>query len=123
MFLLTAEDVVLDIDTDKLIDQYESYTKILKKFFPDDGIENFLEAYGTRLVTTPRGLTSDDGGQHGALVDFLCSTALKAREISAGVCDQRSAVRVALVHELGKLGDLDQDLYIEQFLSRQIDLF
>lgn len=104
----------MEIDTDQLIARYETYTSILKKFFPDDGIENFLEDYGTRLVTSPRGLTSDDGGNHGALVDFLCSTALKAKDVSQGVCDVKSAVRVSLIHELGKLGDVENELFSEQ---------
>ena len=104
----------MDIDTDKLIEQYETYTKILKKFFPDSGIDDFLEVFGKRLVTAPRGLTEEEGGLHGDLVDFLCKVSLKTKEISQGVCDQRSAVRVALVHELGKLGDADADLFIEQ---------
>lgn len=105
---------MVDLDTDKLIEQYETYTKILKKVFPDPGIENFLEVYGTRLVTSPRGLTKDDGGHHGALVEFLCNTAIRVKDLSQEVCDTKSAVRVALVHELGKLGDVSQDLYIEQ---------
>ena len=104
----------MDLDTDKLISQYETYVKILKRFFPDKGIDDLLEIYGTRLVTAPRGLTDEEGGRHGALVEFLCNVTLKVKDLSQGVCDQESAVRVALVHELGKLGDLNHDLFLEQ---------
>jgi hypothetical protein len=104
----------VDLDTDKLISQYETYVKILKRFFPDEGIDRLLDTYGTRLVTAPRGLIKEEGGQHGALVEFLCNVNLKVKDLSQGVCDQESAVRVALVHELGKLGDLGQDLFLEQ---------
>ena len=104
----------MEIDTDHLISRYETYTSILKKFFPDEGIDRFLEDYGTRLVTCPRGLVAEEGGTWGSLVDFLCSTALKAKEVSQEVCDVKSAVRVALIHELGKLGEVDAELYLEQ---------
>lgn len=104
----------MDIDTDKLIARFDSYCKIFQKYFPDEGTDKFLEDFGTRLVTCPRGLTGDDGGHHGALLEFLTTVALQAKTISDGVCDQTSAVRVALVHELGKLGSLEQQLYVEQ---------
>lgn len=104
----------MEIDTDKLIEQYEFYVKILKKFFPDDGIDNLLDDYGTRLVTCPRGLVYEDGGTHGSLVKFLCDVALKAKNLAQDNCDLKSAVRVALVHEIGKLGEVDNELFVEQ---------
>ena len=104
----------MECDTDILIGQYDSYKKILKKYFTDPGIDNFLEDFGTRLVTCPRGLTDEDGGNYGDLVAFSSKVAIKAAEISEGLCEKESAIRVALVHEIGKLGTLENELFVEQ---------
>ena len=104
----------MEIDTDKLIDRFETYSKIFTKYFPDEGAEKFLEDFGSRLVTCPRGLTDADGGRHGSLLEFLTQVALKAKQTSEDVCDTSSCVRIALSHELGKLGDIEAPLYVEQ---------
>lgn len=104
----------MDIDTDKIISRFETYSKIFKKYFPCSGSEKFLDDYGNRLATCARGLTREEGGYHGALVEFLSNVALRAKETSEGVCSQKSAIRVALVHELGKLGSLENELFVEQ---------
>ena len=104
----------MDIDTDKVINRFETYSKIFKKYFPCPGAENFLQDFGTRLVTCPRGMTLEEGGYHGALVEFLSSVAIRSKEVSQNVCSPQSAIRVALVHELGKLGSLENELFIEQ---------
>ena len=105
------------MDTDRLLDQFESYTKILKKYFPDKGMDRFLEDFGTRLATCPRALESNKGGEYGDLVKYQMKIAVRAKEISKITqeeCDSRSAVRVALVHELGKLGDEENELFVSQ---------
>ena len=104
----------MECDTDALLGQFEAYTRILKKYFTDSGIDDFLEDFGTRLVTCPRGLTQTDGGVYGDLVSFSSKVAIKSAEISEGVCEKESAIRVALVHEIGKLGTLENELFVEQ---------
>ena len=104
----------MDVDTDKLIDRFDAYSKTFLKYFPGEGSNRFLEDFGTRLVTCPRGLTKDEGGYHGALLEFLTKVALNAKQKSDGVCDTSSCVRVSLIHELGRLGGLNEPLFIEQ---------
>lgn len=104
----------MECDTDVLISKYDSYKKAVKKYFKDPGIDSLLEDFGTRLVTCPRGLSSDEGGNYGDLIDFSSKVALKAAEFSAGVCNKQSAIRVGLIHELGKLGTLENELFVEQ---------
>ena len=104
----------MDIDTDKLVDRFDAYSKTFLKYFPDEGSNKLLEDFGTRLVTCPRGLTQEEGGYHGALLEFSTKVALSAKKTAEGVCDPSSCVRVALVHELGRLGDLNEPLFVEQ---------
>tara|TARA_B100000242_G_scaffold272396_1_gene225234 strand:+ start:787 stop:1362 length:576 start_codon:yes stop_codon:yes gene_type:complete len=110
------------MDTEKLLSNFENYSKVLKKYFPDSGIETFLEDFGVRITTCPRGLTEADGGQPGALIDFMLKVALVAREhadVLAGrfgenaVC-KRTVARVCLVHEIGKLGSDEHELFVTQ---------
>ena len=105
------------MDTDQLLERYELYSRILKKYFPEPGIDKFLDEFGTRMVTSPRGLTESDGGVYGGLVDFLSKVAIQAKKITTDnpdICSQESAVRVCLVHELGKLGTQKDELFISQ---------
>lgn len=102
------------MDTDALINKFESYSKILKKYFDDPGIDDLLNDLGARITVCPRGLTAEEGGEYGQLVDFMSQVAVRAKSLSPGVCDPKSAVRVSLVHELGKLGSIDEDLFVSQ---------
>lgn len=102
------------MDTDILIDKFETYAKIVKKYFSDDSIDQFLNDFGSRITVCPRGQTSEEGGEYGALVDFMSKVAVMAKGTAPGLCDVKSAVRVSLVHELGKLGSADHELFIAQ---------
>ena len=110
------------MDTEKLLSNFENYSKVLKKYFPDTGIENFLQDFGVRITTCPRGLTETDGGHPGALIDFMLKVALVAREhadVLVGrfgenaVC-KKTVARVCLVHEIGKLGSDEHELFVTQ---------
>jgi len=110
------------MDTEKLLSNFEKFASLLKKYFPDEGTEKFLEDFGVRLTTCPRGLTSKDGGDHGGLIDHALRTALVASSHSKLVedslpdveIDRKSVARVCLAHELGKLGTQEKELYIVQ---------
>ena len=109
------------MDTEKLFDNFEKYTSLLKKYFPDEGINSFLDDFGVRVTTSPRGLTKEDGGSPGSLIEFLLKTALIANDhykVYSSKCsdpvDRKSLMRVCLVHEIGRAGSKDHDLYIPQ---------
>jgi len=110
------------MDTEKLLLKFENYSRILKKYFLDDGIDTFLEDFGARLTTCPRGLTGSDGGEYGSLIDFSMNVALIAKTHSKVLVERyendfldiHSATRVCLVHELGKLGSINEELYVTQ---------
>lgn len=103
----------------QLIQQFDRYISLLKRFFDEDGVDAFVEEYGERLVLCPAGLTVDDGGHPGALIDRCLRMAQHVKKLVQGAelpVDPSSAVRVALVCELGLLGDVGEgrDLYIPQ---------
>jgi hypothetical protein len=92
----------------QLVQQFDKYVSLLKRFFGEESVDALVEEYGERLVLCPAGLTIDDGGQPGALVDRCLRMAQCVKKLVQGAelpIDPTSAVRVALVCELGLLGD------------------
>jgi hypothetical protein len=103
----------------QLVQQFDRYVSLLKRFFDESSVDAFIEDYGERLVLCPAGLTADEGGQPGALVDRSIRMAQAVKKIVQGSeipVNVASAVRVALVAELGLLGDPGEgkDLYVPQ---------
>jgi hypothetical protein len=110
------------LETEKLLENFQKYASLLKKYFPDPGTEKFLEDFGVRLTTAPRGLTEAEGGSPGELINFLIRVTVNANEhaklfearMGEGSIDRKSVARVCLVHELGKLGSHSDDLFVVQ---------
>lgn len=104
------------MNAENILMQYEKYCEVLKKVLPEESVENLMNTLGENLATSPRGLTLEDGGSPGALVDFSLKAAGIAKSMSSNFGDTKSLVKVALLHELGKLGDIDkkEPLFIPQ---------
>ena len=109
------------METEELLSNFETYSKFFKKYFPEEGASQFLEDFGVRLTTCPRGLTSKEGGKPGALIEYLMRVTLVAKQHADVISNQdketldiKSLVRASLVHEIGKVGSLSEDLYIRQ---------
>ncbi|HIB01804.1 MAG TPA: hypothetical protein EYO31_08085 [Phycisphaerales bacterium] len=104
------------MSAENLIVQYEKYCDIMKKVAGAPAVERLSDKIGERLVMAPRGLTVEDGGTPGALIEFSLAVATTAKALSSHFGDTRSLVKVSLLHELGKLGDLRKgaDLLIPQ---------
>jgi hypothetical protein len=103
----------------QLVQQFDKYVSLLKRFFDESCVDAFVENYGERLVLCPAGLTVGDGGHPGALVDRCIRMAQTVKRIVQGAelpVNVASAIRVALVAELGFLGDPGEgnELYVPQ---------
>mgnify|MGYP003112599210 CR=1 FL=1 len=101
----------MDIDAKKIKGTYDKYIALLKKFFPDNhaGIERLDAELGERLALAPRDTHPERGGYPGGLLNFALTTA-KYGGLFKSVIDAKKLARVALLHELGKLGELDEGL-------------
>ena len=100
--------------TEKLVSSFEKYSGVLSKVIDKDSHNKLLDLFGERLVVSPRGLTSSDGGNPGNLISFSLSVASAAKSISTSIGNTKSLVKVSLLHELGRIGDLENDLYVPQ---------
>lgn len=105
---------------EQILETYEKYIGLISKYFSDANSTELDAALGPRLAVAPRGLTLAEGGTAGGLVDYAIRLAKKSK-IFTEVVDHKSLVRVALIHELGKLGDENQDQYVPQESSWHIE--
>ena len=98
---------------EKLQENYDRYFRLLNKHFGESA-GKLEEALGERLATAPRGQTLLEGGQAGDLVEFCLQVARKSKLFAEDPQLQRSLVRVALLYELGKLGDDSNEQFVQQ---------
>jgi len=99
--------------TEQIQENYEKYFKLISKCFGPEPSKRLEDSLGERLAIAPRGLTLEDGGYPGALIEFALRTAKKTTVVDSEV-DKKSLLRVILVHNLGMLGDENEDQMIPQ---------
>ena len=102
------------MDEQKLLEQYNKYVSLLGRVFDEKQIDELTNKLGERMLLCPTGLTTLTGGYPGSLIEFSLQVAQKAKEYAPSPDIVKSAVRVALIHELGKVGDLSEELYVVQ---------
>jgi|TARA_R110000824_G_scaffold60853_14_gene162427 hypothetical protein len=101
----------MDTNLENIKNTYDKYISLLKKFFPEshDGISRLEADLGERLALCPRDTHPNKGGVPGGLISFALMTANHCKAFRAKV-DAKKLARVALIHELGRLGDPEEDL-------------
>ena len=108
----------MSTDTDKTMKSIEQFFSILGKVLTKTEMKSFESIDITRLATCPRGITNQDGGVPGGLVSFSLEVALKGKSLAEFYSvDPKQIVKVALLHELGKMGhvtDEKKSLYLQQ---------
>jgi hypothetical protein len=107
-------------NNEEIIEAYQKYIDLVKKYFTEDVGTRLDDCLGERLAIAPRGLTIEDGGYFGGLVDYAIKVAKKTKHF-AQLTDHASLVRVALVHELGKLGDDVNEQFVQQESSWHVE--
>lgn len=101
-------------DLEQFVKQFEKYCDVLKKVIGTSSTDRLATMLGERLLICPRALTETDGGHPGALVEFGLEVASAAKALSSTFGNTKSLVKVSLLHELGKVGDIDNELYLVQ---------
>jgi hypothetical protein len=104
-------------DNEKILEKITQYFSILKKVLSNSEMQAIEKTLAERLSVCPRGLTKELGGYPGGLVDFSFQVAIIGKKLANQFnVNPKSIVKVALLHELGKVGGLseDEELYLEQ---------
>lgn len=103
-------------NTEQLVSQFEKYCDVLSKVVGSESASRLCDELGERLLMCPRGLSEKDGGSPGDLITFSLAVAAQAKKLSSTYGNTKSLVKVSLLHELGRLGGVNEgeDLYVVQ---------
>jgi hypothetical protein len=98
---------------------WAKYSSLFKRAFGDTNeVNNFLDKFGERIVVCPAAHKVDQkycepGGLMKQSVDIAIAMKKIAESLSLDV-EPASLLRVALGHDLGKIGSKDSDYYLTQ---------
>jgi hypothetical protein len=111
--------------TDTKLDQIQSNWKMFEKFcnrLSDSGLNSLLDAMGERICMAPASMRSDSPGAYpGGLIEQALQVTSTMRKLYDSVykkggpsCEVTSILKVGLLHDIGRVGDLESDFLVEQ---------
>ena len=107
----------MQLEFEKIKTNWNTFESLCKKAYPEQ-INELLEVLGDRICMAPASQRLDQFGAYpGGLVEHALTVTSYMRKLVATYeldLDIKSVLRVGLLHELGKIGDLDEDLFLEQ---------
>ena len=115
----------MEINWAELKKNYELFENLCSKIesiqadkFDSNQITNMLDILGERLLMCPSNMKNDQPGcAPGGMIKFCISVTAKMREMAPHYgmdSNNPSILKVGLFHEIGKVGDLENDYFIEQ---------
>jgi hypothetical protein len=106
-----------DIDFEELQSRWETYDNLLRRL-SDHNINKVLDDLGERLVMCPASTRTDQYGcTPGGLIEHALKVTSTMRTLNSSLemnLSTASILKVGLLHELGKVGDLSRRYFIEQ---------
>lgn len=105
------------MDVDKIQSNWTTYEKLCGKL-SDDNLNNLLEVVGERLVMSPASPKEDQHGCYpGGLIEHSLDVTIMMRTLNKALGSKvptDSVLKVGLLHDIGKIGDLETDYFVEQ---------
>ena len=105
------------MDVDKIQSNWATYEKLCGKL-SDDNLNNLLEAVGERLVMSPASPKEDQYGCYpGGLIEHSLDVTIMMRTLNKALGSKvptDAVLKVGLLHDVGKIGDLETDYFVEQ---------
>jgi len=108
------------LSEDDLMSLYEKYTNYIS-LLNDENVDNMFNTIGERLLTSSYGMRKDEAYcGRGGLIKFALDSFSFANKIYKGLetempgLSKRSILMITLLFPLGRLGDLENNLFIEQ---------
>lgn len=107
------------MDADTIEKNWNKYDSLCKRF-DDPCLNTLLEELGERLATCPYSIKTEYPGCYpGGLIDLTLRITASMRKINDTLEEERriptsSILKVGLLHDLGKVGDVDTDHFLEQ---------
>jgi len=102
---------------EKIKSNWETYEKLLGRL-ADHNINKMIEVLGERILMCPESRISDQPGAYpGGLVEHALSVASTMRKLNDSLkmdVSISSIIKASLLHEIGKIGDEENDLFLIQ---------
>ena len=104
-------------DINKVQKNWEMYEKLLRRL-SDDNINRMIDTIGERLCLSPASTRlTDYNANDGGLIEHLMSVTSQMRNINSSVdlkIPVASILKVGLLHDIGKIGNLTTPLFCDQ---------
>jgi putative nucleotidyltransferase with HDIG domain len=106
-----------ELSIDEIESNWLTYEKLCHRL-SNHALNDMLEVMGERITMCPASTRLDQYGAHpGGLVKHSLEVASTMRAMNSGLdldIDVSSIIKVALLHDIGKLGDLNEMLFLNQ---------
>ena len=107
----------MSLDVENIKSNWETFEKLLSRL-DNDNLNLIVEMLGDRIVECPASTRLDQYGAYpGGLVEHTLEVVKCMRKISEA-CDLDVSIdqilKVGLVHDLGKIGDIEHRLFLDQ---------
>jgi putative nucleotidyltransferase with HDIG domain len=106
-----------ELSVNQLQSNWETYEKLCTKAVKH-GMGDLLESLGERLVMCPSSSKEDQYGAYpGGMIEHslkVCATMRTLNKSLGFNIPVESILKVGLLHDIGKLGDLNNDYFVEQ---------
>jgi putative nucleotidyltransferase with HDIG domain len=104
-------------EVNKIQKNWETYEKLLRRL-SDDNINKMLDDLGERLCMCPASTRlSEFNAEAGGLIQHSLDVTSAMRDLndaaSLGV-KTASIIKAGLLHDIGKVGDIESDLFVDQ---------
>lgn len=104
-------------DFENIKENFEQFTSIISRF-DDDNLSTLVAELEQRLATSPANAQKDEyGAEDGGLIDTTLKTLSMLRKLDVATgkqCDPKSLFKVALLHDLGRIGTMSEEYCLPQ---------
>ena len=104
-------------EVDNIQKNWETYEKLLKRL-SDHNINNFIDDLGERICMCPASQKKSDFEAYaGGLIKHSLSVTSVMRDLSSAMnigVPTASIIKVGLLHDIGKIGDMENSLFLDQ---------
>jgi hypothetical protein len=107
------------MDADLIEKNWNKFESLCKRF-EDPGLNSLLDTIGERLAMCPFSIKTESPGCYpGGLIDMSLRISASMRKINDTLDESdrlptAKILKVGLLHEIGKVGDLEHDHFLEQ---------
>lgn len=107
----------MKLSAETLEKNWTTFNSLLKSACGEK-VDSLFDTFGERIIMCPLNLKEDQGGAYpGAMVEHALSLAMQMRKMNKSFnmeIDSFSIIKTALLHNIGRVGDENNQLFVNQ---------